>query len=214
VYGGPALGPAPAGEVPGYRARACPVDSLARLLHETGEPVVVLHERAELGPRALGNRSILAAPTTAAIKDRLNDIKFREEYRPVSPICLEEFAPSIFDPGTPDPYMLFDHRIRSGWVERIPAVRHLDGTARLQTVSAAQNPFVAELLSAYARLSGVPVLCNTSANLSGCGFFPDVTSALRWGRTRFVWSDGVLWERDGGADAGSADIDREGGTRG
>jgi carbamoyltransferase len=77
---------------------------------------------------------------------------------------------------------------------------HLDGSARLQTVNAAQNAFVAALLTEYERRSGIPVLCNTSANFSGRGFFPDLASAARWGRARYIWHDGVLWTR-GGADA-------------
>ncbi|WP_410575605.1 carbamoyltransferase N-terminal domain-containing protein [Amycolatopsis sp. cmx-4-61] len=193
VYHGPALTPAADGE--GYASRPLDVPGLARLLHESDEPVVVLTGRAELGPRALGNRSVLAAATSRTMKDRLNEIKHRESYRPVSPICLEHRAPEIFSPGTPDPYMLFDHETRPEWLDRIPAVVHLDGSARLQTVNAAQNPLIAELLTEYERLSGVPLLCNTSANFNGKGFFPDVSSALGWGGTRYVWSEGVLWER-------------------
>jgi carbamoyltransferase len=193
VYSGPALKD---GAVPDdtFVRRACSVEELARLLHETGEPVVMLHGRAELGPRALGNRSIVASATDPVAKDRLNEVKKREAYRPVSPICLVDRAPEVFEPGTPDPYMLFDHQVRPGWIDRIPAVLHLDGSARLQTVDPVMNPLLASLLQEYERLSGVPVLCNTSANFNGSGFFPDVDSALRWGRTRYVWSEGWLWE--------------------
>lgn len=198
VYRGPAM-PTPH-EVEGYRGSPCGIAELAGLLHRTGEPVLVLHGRAELGPRALGNRSILAAAGDPAMKDRLNAIKGRESYRPVSPVCLEHRAPELFDPGVPDPYMLFEHRIRPEWTSRIPAVMHLDGSARLQTVDEGRAPFVAELLTEYERCSGVPVLCNTSANLNGRGFFPDVDSAARWGRTRYIWNDGVLWTRTGAAE--------------
>jgi carbamoyltransferase len=200
VYSGPSLTPgAPCDTGTAaryeYEARPCTVASLAALLHAEGEPVVVLHGKAELGPRALGNRSILAPATDPAMKDRLNVLKDREGYRPVSPVCLEERAADIFDPGGPDPYMLFEHQVRSHWRQRIPAVLHLDGSARLQTVSRRQNAMLATLLAEYGRHSGVPVLCNTSANLSGSGFFPDVESALRWGRCKYVWSDGTLWCR-------------------
>ena len=202
VYSGPVLGVAD-GAVDGYRPRPCSVTQLARLLHESGEAVVVLHGRAELGPRALGNRSILMSATDGANKDRLNTMKRRESYRPVSPICLTSRAPAIFEPGVPDPYMLFEHRVRPEWTSRIPAVIHLDGTARLQTVDHRYNPVIGELLTEYERCSGIPVLCNTSANLNGCGFFPDVESALRWGGAPYVWSDGRLWERlPGGREAG------------
>jgi carbamoyltransferase len=190
VYLGPRL--AQAGVPPGWRSEPCDPRGLARLLAEQGEPVVLLDGRAELGPRALGNRSILAPAHELKMKDRLNDMKLREPYRPVAPICLEHFAPRVFDPGTPDPYMLFDHVVRDRWRDRIPAVVHLDGTARLQTVSPAQHPVLAEVLDHYGELTGIPVLCNTSANYSGRGFFPDVASAAQWGAADFVWSQSTL----------------------
>jgi carbamoyltransferase len=186
---------APADLPAGWSARPCTPRELAGILHETGEPVVLLNGRAELGPRALGRRSIIAPAVNAAMKDRLNAVKDRESYRPVAPICLEEHAEEIFDPGTPDRYMLFDHTIRSSWAGRIPAVRHLDGTARLQTVTAADDPTLTEVLREYHRLSGIPVLCNTSANFNGRGFFPDVASAMTWGRIDAIWSEGTLYRR-------------------
>ncbi|MFI9584648.1 carbamoyltransferase N-terminal domain-containing protein [Streptomyces sp. NPDC052236] len=196
----PRLGPAvqPSDPLPGWTAAPCSPQELARVLHETGRPVVVVHDRAELGPRALGRRSILAAPVDAAMKDLLNEVKGREPFRPVAPICLTEHAPQIFAPGTPDPLMLFDHRVRPEWAERIPAVIHLDGTARLQTVGREDDPTLEAVLREYHRLSGIPVLCNTSANFNGRGFFPDVASAMRWGRIGRVWSDGLLYERQDG----------------
>jgi carbamoyltransferase len=169
---------------------------LASLLYETNEPVVFLNGKAELGPRALGNRSIIAAPTSDNMKDILNKVKKRERYRPVSPICLEEQGHIIFEPGTKDPFMLFDHMVKPEWVEKIPAVLHLDGSARLQTVNQNDNPVVHELLSHYYALSGIPLLCNTSANLNGSGFFPDVSSATKWNRVNYVWSDNCLFEKE------------------
>ncbi|MFD5541259.1 carbamoyltransferase N-terminal domain-containing protein [Streptomyces sp. NPDC127079] len=195
VYSGPSIS---TGTLPdGWRAQPCDERQLATLLHAEGEPVVVLSGRAELGPRALGNRSILAPATDARMKDRLNGIKNRAAYRPVAPICLEDRAPEVFAPGTPDPYMLFEHRMRPGWAERVPAVVHLDGTARLQTIASTQDTDTARILTAYAEISGVPVLCNTSANLEGRGFFPDVESAARWGGTRYIWSEGTLYTSPG-----------------
>lgn len=191
VYSGPKI---TTGTLPeGWTARPCDERQLAALLHTEDEPVVVLDGRAELGPRALGNRSILAPATSTRMKDRLNDIKNRASYRPVAPICLEERAAEVFDPGTPDPYMIFEHRMRPGWAERVPAVVHLDGTARLQTIRSDKDTAATRVLTAYAELSGVPVLCNTSANLEGRGFFPDVASAARWGGTRYIWSEGMLY---------------------
>ncbi|MBD0260842.1 MAG: hypothetical protein ICV83_34410, partial [Cytophagales bacterium] len=193
VYSGPAI--ARGGAVAGWEATPCPVGELARLLYQTKEPVVLLNGRAELGPRALGNRSIIADATSPAIKDVLNRVKDREAYRPVSPICLEEKAPRIFVPGSPDPFMLFDHLVKPEWLDRIPGVCHLDGTARLQTVRRSENPVMAELLEAYEQLSGIPLLCNTSANYKGSGFFPDPQSAAEWNQVNYIWCDYVLYAK-------------------
>jgi carbamoyltransferase len=193
VYAGPELVPSLAAD--GWASRPCTLAELAGVLHAQGDPVVFLTGRAELGPRALGHRSIFAPAVDAAMKDRLNDVKQREPYRPIAPICLAHRAADVFDPGTPDPYMLFDHEVRGQWRDLIPAVCHLDGTARIQTVTRACEPQVFELLTAYEQLSGVPLLCNTSANHKGAGFFPDVRSAMEWGRIPRIWSDGRLYER-------------------
>ncbi|WP_445220505.1 nodulation protein NodU [Bradyrhizobium sp. Pa8] len=190
VYSGPAL---KRGHVPPeWRAAPCSMRELAIIL-VGNKPVIFLAGRAELGPRALGSRSILAAATSAGMKDYLNDIKLREQFRPVAPICLEDRAPDIFSPGTPDPYMLFDHRIRAKWRDKVPAVVHLDGSARLQTIHRTSQHVVAELLVEYEKLTGIPLLCNTSANLHGRGFFSDTATACQWGRVEHIWSDGLLW---------------------
>lgn len=176
-----------------WAKRKCSLKELAKILHETSEPVVFLNGRAELGPRALGNRSIIAPAVSKKMKDKLNDIKKREDYRPVAPICIEEDAAEIFDPGIPDPYMLFDHIMRANWKDKVPAVLHIDGTSRLQTVNRNENQKIYDLLREYKKLSGIPLLCNTSANYKGKGFFPDVQSALDWGKTNLVWNDNILY---------------------
>ncbi|MGA8116349.1 MAG: carbamoyltransferase N-terminal domain-containing protein [Actinocatenispora sp.] len=191
VFSGPAVDPAGAEPV-GWVSRACDERGVAEILHVEGEPVVVLSGHAELGPRALGNRSFLAPAVEPRMKDHLNAVKDRASYRPVAPICLESHSAEVFDPGGTDPYMLFEHRLRPGWAERVPAIVHLDGTARLQTITA-DSPGAGRILDEYHRLSGIPLLCNTSANLNGRGFFPDVVSAARHGRTRYIWSDGRLY---------------------
>ncbi|MAQ75611.1 MAG: hypothetical protein CL613_04680 [Aquimarina sp.] len=173
----------------------CSIPELARVIHDFDEPIIFLNGRAELGPRALGNRSILSAPVSNTMKGKLNKIKGREDYRPVAPICLVEDAPEIFSPGTPDPYMLYDHKVREEWLNKIPAITHLDGTARLQTVSSNSNPEIYALLQEYKSLSGVPLLCNTSANHSGRGFFPDVQSVMDWGKVNAIWSKGKVYVR-------------------
>jgi carbamoyltransferase len=123
--------------------------------------------RSEWGPRALGYRSLLANPTRAANLERLNDIKGREQFRPVAPMVLAERAHEIFRGPLPSPYMLFTHEVRPEWRDRIPAVVHVDGTARVQTVHREHQPLMADVLDAFERLTGVPVLVNTSLNTGG-----------------------------------------------
>ncbi|MGY2803953.1 nodulation protein NodU [Bradyrhizobium sp. USDA 4506] len=192
VYSGPALlhGDVP----PEWQPSPCSMRELASILADN-RPVVFLAGRAELGPRALGGRSILAAATSAGMKDHLNGIKRREHFRPVAPICLEDRAAEFFSPGTPDRYMLFEHQTRAELRSRIPAAVHLDGSARLQTIPRDSLHKVAGLLVEYEKLTGIPLLCNTSANHHGCGFFPDVAAACRWGRVEYIWSEGLLWTR-------------------
>jgi carbamoyltransferase len=193
VYSGPVIGVGAA--VPGWRERPCSLAELARLLATEDEPVIFLNGAAELGPRALGNRSIFAPATRADMKTILNRVKKREDFRPVAPICLQEQAPRVFDPGAHDPFMLFDHYVREEWKARVPAICHLDGTARLQTINLQENEAVYRLIDEYYRLTGIPLLCNTSANLNGSGFFPDVESALRWGGVNYVYCAGALYEK-------------------
>lgn len=123
--------------------------------------------RSEWGPRALGNRSLLADPRKAANLSRLNDVKGREQFRPVAPMVLLDRAADVFDGVIPSPYMLFVHDVRPEWAERVPAVVHVDGTARAQTVDPAQQPLMAAVLSEFERLTGVPVVVNTSLNTAG-----------------------------------------------
>jgi Predicted carbamoyl transferase, NodU family len=121
----------------------------------------------EFGPRALGARSILASPISPGMQDRLNDIKDREDFRPVAPVVLEEEAANWFVNAAVSPFMLFVFDVRSDQAHRIPAVRHVDGTARVQTVNRRQHPLYYELLKAFQRRTGVPVLVNTSFNTRG-----------------------------------------------
>ena len=123
--------------------------------------------RCEIGPRALGNRSILAAPFSESTRVRLNGIKQREQFRPIAPVCLEEDASRLFGCARASPFMLFTHRVRT---KALSAVTHVNGTARLQTVSPATNPKLYELLVAFKARTGYGVLCNTSVNFNGRGF--------------------------------------------
>ena len=176
-----------------YLSMDCTLEELAQILFDYNEPVVFINGPAELGPRSLGNRSLLSSAASPDMKKVLNKMKGREGYRPVAPICLEEDAPEVFEPGTPDPYMLYEHIVRTDWKDKVPAICHLDGTARLQTVSKEQNFIIHELLTHYKKLSGIPLLCNTSANLSGSGFFPDVKSAMEWNKANLIWSNGHIY---------------------
>jgi carbamoyltransferase len=171
----------------------CTLKELAQVIFSNNKPIVFLNGRAELGPRSLGNRSILANAGDISMKSELNRIKNREDYRPVAPICLEDDSEDIFSPGSPDPYMLYDHKVKNNWKDRIPAVCHLDGTARLQTVNKYDNPDIYLLLEEYKKLSGIPLLCNTSANYNGKGFFPDIPSVIEWGYVDFIWNEGQLY---------------------
>jgi carbamoyltransferase len=121
----------------------------------------------EFGPRALGARSILASPISPSMQDRLNDIKDREDFRPVAPVVLEERAGDWFENAGPSPFMLFVFDVRPDKAGQIPAVRHVDGTARVQTINRTQHPLYYDLVKAFGRRTGVPVLVNTSFNIRG-----------------------------------------------
>lgn len=126
--------------------------------------------RAEYGPRALGNRSILANPAFPDIKDIINlRVKHREPFRPFAPVVLESEAPRVFDLGkkTSSPYMTFVFPVREDFQERIPGACHVDGTARVQTINDEQNPALARLLRAFTARTDVPCLLNTSFNVAG-----------------------------------------------
>ena len=123
--------------------------------------------RGEYGPRALGHRSLLAHPGHAGTTTRLNDVKGREQFRPVAPMVRLERAAEIFSGQLPSPYMLFVHEVRPEWRDRIPAVVHVDNTARVQTVDPADDPLLAALLAEFERRTGLPVVVNTSLNTAG-----------------------------------------------
>jgi carbamoyltransferase len=123
--------------------------------------------RMEFGPRALGSRSILASPISPSMQARLNEIKDREDFRPVAPVVMEEEAEEWFENAGQSPFMLFVHQVRGEKAEKIPAVRHVDGTARIQTINRDQHPVYYDLLQEFKKLTGVPVLVNTSFNTRG-----------------------------------------------
>jgi len=122
--------------------------------------------RVEWGPRALGNRSILADPRNGKMKDILNEkIKHRESFRPFAPSILVEHTSEYFELDIPSPYMLLVAKVKKP--EKIPAVTHVDGTGRLQTVSRKDNPLYYDLINEFYKLTGIPVIVNTSMNVKG-----------------------------------------------
>jgi carbamoyltransferase len=123
---------------------------------------------SEFGPRALGNRSLLADPRKAEMKDILNSrVKHRQAFRPFAPIVLAERMKDIFEGDEDSPFMLIAKPVRPEWRDKIPAIVHVDGTARVQTVREATNPMLYRLLKEFEALTGVPVLINTSFNVKG-----------------------------------------------
>lgn len=138
----------------------------ARVLADNG--IVAWYQgRSEYGPRALGHRSLLAHPGDADTQTRMNDVKGREQFRPIAPMVRAERFADIFEGVYPSPYMLFVHKVKPEWKDRIPAVTHVDGTARVQTVHAETEPVVAAMLAEFERLTGLPVVVNTSLNTAG-----------------------------------------------
>lgn len=131
-----------------------------------------IHGRYEIGPRALGNRSILAAPFKDETRVRLNEIKQREQFRPIAPVCLREDAKASFGCDHDSPHMLYTYRATTG---DLRAVTHVNGTARLQTVTSNSNRRLHALLVAFKARTGYGVLCNTSLNFKGKGFINSLT---------------------------------------
>jgi carbamoyltransferase len=130
-----------------------------------GKVVGLFQGRSEFGPRALGHRSILGDPRKAHMRDWLNDkVKLREWFRPLAPVVLLEHADHYFDIANPSPFMQYAAPVRPEAAAIVPAITHVDGTARLQTVGPADDPLLNALLRAFEQRTGVPVLLNTSFN--------------------------------------------------
>jgi carbamoyltransferase len=139
----------------------------AKLLAE-GKVFGWFQGRSEFGPRALGDRSILGDPRRAEMKDILNSrVKFRQAFRPFAPIVIYERAKDIFIGEDESPFMLRAKQVKPEWRDKIPAIVHVDGTARVQTVRREDNPRMYDLLVEFDKLTGVPVLVNTSFNIKG-----------------------------------------------
>jgi carbamoyltransferase len=165
-YGDPVIEPIlKAREVPHERLDRDQLIERTASAIERGLVVGWFQGRSEWGPRALGNRSILCHPGFPGMKDILNArIKKREWFRPFAPVVLAERQQDIFEHDYPSPYMLHVYRIREPWRARLSAVNHVDNTGRLQTLSREQNPLYYDLVKAFERRTGIPVLLNTSFN--------------------------------------------------
>ena len=140
--------------------------------------VAVASGKAEYGPRALGNRSILADPRDPNIKDKVNLIKQREMFRPFAPVVLEEHAHRWFDMSFTSPYM--QYTVKCLQPGKIPSVVHVDGTSRVQTVNKNQHFGLWETLNKFYRRTGVPVLLNTSLNIKGQPLLNDINDVFDW----------------------------------
>lgn len=154
-----------------------PIDSIMKSLVSDGVAPVVFG-RAEFGPRAFGNRSILADPRDPNIKDKVNLIKKRELFRPFAPIVLEEFASDWFEMQDISPYMQYTFKCKQP--HRIPSVVHADGTSRVQTINQKQHPGLYALLRRWYHETGVPVLLNTSLNIKGQPLLNDKADIDKW----------------------------------
>ena len=172
------------------------VEHTAQLLAD-GRVIGWMQGRMEYGPRALGNRSILADPSLPGMKDRVNaTVKFREAFRPFAPSVPLECAGDWFEDARPSPFMLLAFTVRAGVRDRLGAVTHVDGSARVQTVTRDENERFHRLLHAFGRRSGVPVLLNTSFNVRGepivCSPGEALDALLRTGLDAVVVGDLVF----------------------
>jgi predicted NodU family carbamoyl transferase len=142
-----------------------------------GEIIAWVQGRYEMGPRALGNRSILAEPFLENSRHRLNLLKKREDYRPIACICLEDEADRYFECSRPSPHMLYFHKIRD---RKLRCISHVDDSCRVQTVRAEQNRQAHCLLKAFSEVTGYGVLANTSLNFNGRGFINRMSDLLAY----------------------------------
>lgn len=150
----------------GFESQKVDLKHIAKDLFE-GKIVARFFGRSEFGPRALGGRSLLASPTLGSAKDKLNTIKGRQSWRPVAPLVRESEADKFFNGPVFSPYMNFLHYVRDEYRDCLPALNHPDGSTRAQTLRSDHDPSLDELLLEFGKLSGFPILVNTSLNGAG-----------------------------------------------
>lgn len=160
--------------------RDLPIADMVRDLVD-GKVIGVANGRAEFGPRSLGNRSLIADPRPLDMKDKVNEVKKREPFRPFAPVVLAERASDYFEmPMSEIPYMQVTVKVKDG--VSLPAVTHVDGSARVQTLKREQNPRFHALLTAFYEQTGCPVLLNTSLNVKGEPLVDTLEDAARFSR--------------------------------
>lgn len=148
----------------------------------SGKIIGICRNQSEIGPRALGNRSILANPTMFNIKDDLNKkVKFREWFRPFAPICVEENASEYFEisKNVSYKYMSYSPKVKEQYRRYLPSITHIDGSSRLQTLNRNQNEYIYDILKEFEKLSGYPILVNTSFNVRGNPILTHYQAALQ-----------------------------------
>jgi hydroxymethyl cephem carbamoyltransferase len=165
-------------DLTGFEAKPLDRSEIAGELAD-GAVLAWVQGRYEIGPRALGNRSLIAAPFTKETHARLNRIKKREGFRPIAPILMEEELDRLYRHNGPSPHMLYFQRTKT---DALQAVTHVDGTARVQTVRRDQNAVMYDLLTAFRARTGFGVLCNTSLNFNGKGFINRMSDLARYAR--------------------------------
>lgn len=163
-----------------YIKRIDPIDYAKAAKDITENPVIWVNGKAEIGPRALGARSLIADPRQTEMKDRLNQIKQRQWWRPVAPIILEERVEEWFEASYPTKYMLNTFKIKEDKADRVPAILHLDNSARVQTLSKQDNEELYGLINAFFEMTGVPLICNTSLNDKGQPIINDLENVIRY----------------------------------
>lgn len=143
------------------------IDTVVEKIHN-GQVGALFKGRSEVGPRALGNRSLIASPSIKGTKDRINrNVKMREDFRPFAPIVTYEDMPKYFEFSDKSPYMLYVAEVRHEWREKLTEITHIDGSARLQTITKENDAFLWKLLKQMGKISGMEVLINTSFNTAG-----------------------------------------------
>jgi predicted NodU family carbamoyl transferase len=165
----------------GFVERPLDLDRLCEGMINQDWVVAWIQGRYEIGPRALCHRSLMAAPFSTKTRDRLNEIKQREYFRPVAPVCMEECVSDYFDWQGPSPYMLYFQHVRS---RELGAVTHLDGTARVQTINASEDARTHALLQIFKKKTGFGVACNTSLNFPGKGFINRTSDIAKYAKAQ------------------------------